>query len=252
MTENPILITILIGISSLLLLFLVVDFIKFRSLKKSIENKNIPENLHIDKYYELKWRINTLLTLVTIIGVMLGYLGIDIKSEITKEFEYYNTKIRNLDSLTNELENKIAKTDSVRNSIDSIFSDQVKKVNHFENKIDKTEREIEKIQNANLKQSQVYIVTGIPITIIGEDNAEQPVYYKDLKINTGQPLPPFKNPPVLHLLINEKNVENIRIIENTKDYFKITYFESRAITIGSIKGKEKPKLDKFDILISNQ
>lgn len=248
--------SILIGILSLLLLFLIMDFLKFRSIKKTIEQKNISENLDIDKYYELKWRINTLLTLGTIIGVMIGYLGFDIQNELSNKFKDYKEKTGHLDTLITILDGKIKAIDSLSNRIKSDFTDQIKKIDSFKSELATLQsgikKDIKEIQDENLRQSQIYIVTGIPITIVGKKEQEQIIYYKNLTINTGAALPTFKNPPVIQLLLNEKNTENIRIIENTRQYFKITYFEYNPITLGSIEGKEKPKINKFDILISNQ
>ncbi len=247
---------ILTGILSLLLLFLIMDFLKLRSVKKTIEQKNISENLNIDKYYELKWRINTLLTLGTIIGVMLGYLGLDIQNELSSKFKDYKEKTGHLDTLITILDGKTKSIDSLSKKIQSDFTDQIEKIDKTKLEISNLQSGIKNyikdIQDENLRQSQIYIVSGIPITIVGKKDQEQIIYYKNLTINTGAALPTFKNPPVIQLLLNEKNIENIRIIENTREYFKITYFEDNPITMGSIEGKEKPKINKFDILISNQ
>jgi hypothetical protein len=125
---NTTIIVILLGIFALLLVLLIMDFLKFRSLKKSIESKNIPENLNIDKYYELKWRINTLLTLGTIIGVMLGYLGLDIQNELATKFKDYKEKTGHLDTLITILDGKIKAIDSLSNRIKSDFTDQIKRL----------------------------------------------------------------------------------------------------------------------------
>jgi hypothetical protein len=236
-----------------------MDFLKFRSIKKTIEQKNISENLDIDKYYELKWRINTLLTLGTIIGVMIGYLGFDIKSELAFKFTEYKTKTEYLDSLITVLNNKTTAIDSLSNSIERDFSEQIKKVDKYKSDIASLQANVKKdikdIQEENLRQSQIYIVTNIPITIANKDRAEQKIYYKDLVTNTGNKLPVFKKTPVIQILKNERDAEFLYILENTKEYFKLTYNDPTTLTFAdqnSIEGLEKPKTNKFDILISNQ
>jgi hypothetical protein len=254
---NTTIIVILLGIFALLLVLLIMDFLKFRSIKKTIEQKNIPENLSNDKYYELKWRINTLLSLGTIIGVMLGYLGLDIQNELASRFKDYKEKTGHLDTLITILDGKIKAIDSLSNRIKSDFTDQIKKVDSFKSELATLQsgikKDIKEIQDENLRQSQIYIVTGIPITIVGKKEAEQKIYYKDLKSNAGQELPKFSKAPVIQILINEKDGEILKILENTKDYFMFTYDNPVLLSIeGGTLGKEKEKTNTFDILISNQ
>ncbi|MBN2790552.1 MAG: hypothetical protein JXR69_10220 [Candidatus Delongbacteria bacterium] len=244
---------IMLGIFFLLVLFFILDLYHFIILNKKIKDKNVTSDLHIDKYHELKWRINTLLTVATVIGIILGYTGFDIQKKLTETFLDYDNKIAKLDSLIESSQKKLSSINSISLNLESKYSKLSEIPKKIENDIQNVKTDIKKVQDENLRRSQIYVVTSIPITIGKKDNEEQKIYYKDLNTNTNNKLPSFNKPPIIQILINEKETENISIIKNTVDYFIITYNYLSAITDeNNIIGKEKPKTGTFDIWISNQ
>lgn len=86
----------------ILILILLVDLWKIKEIKDKF-SLNGPINS--DKYYELKWRINLLLSITTIAALSLGIIGYSFRTDLTN-------KILDLTTLTNGLQDSIQNFES--------------------------------------------------------------------------------------------------------------------------------------------
>ena len=150
------------------------------------------------KYYELKYKIDFLVAVVSIVIGVVGFLGYnslsDIKTNLSKRIAFIDSSFANIDtnilkkdSIANSLNNRI-------NDINDILTNSDFKVKNYKSKIDSIQRKIDEINNKNIIKQNYYISETLVLT---ESKRDTIIYFDKLKSNVNDKLPVFKKPPIL-------------------------------------------------------
>jgi|GEM_PF-3998068 len=231
--------TVLIAGLAVIIILLLVDTWNGRKIKKLLTEETA---LSTDKYFELKWRINLIISFTTIAGIIIGFWGYNYQSQISRQLTLLESKTQNIEELTNNLEEEYAALLEKGDLIEKEFDE-------FDSNIGQVKNEIGRVRNENLRQSQLYIVSDIDI-LIDSITGRQRFYFVDLKPNNRKKLPIFYDPPVVDIIENEKE-SSMKIIDVTNRYFEIS-FKELYWAFGQENAQEKKIKNKFDIWIMNQ
>jgi hypothetical protein len=171
----------------LLVIFISVtvwNLVTLDSIKKmSIANAN---NIQDAKYYELKFNIQFLLAIFTIIITVfstIGYTSLtvakeEIKRDLIRAADSAKLRIERIEPQLSEAENTIVK-----------YKALVTQLNFLQNNI-------KDINSKNILKQSYYIVSTIKFTVSGPEEYRK-INFKDLKTNLGDRLPEFTTPPII-------------------------------------------------------
>jgi len=195
----------------LLLALLSVSIWNFKTLndikKLGKENRTLSPDA---KYFELKYNIQFLVGLSTILIAVLGVLGYrsldDVKSQLSDNLATISTTIEEKENTTKELDFKITKIAESANAIDLAF-----------NQVKVLESKVKEINSKNILTQNYYIVSPLKIELTM--GVEKIIYFKDLMTNTGDRLPVFKFPPLVFGTLNSNT--SFMIYSITTSSFKI-------------------------------
>jgi hypothetical protein len=185
---------------TLLIMILGVSIWNFKTLHdmKKLTQKNEISTAD-SRYYELKYNIQFLVGMSTILIAIVGSLGYssfkNVESQISesakKSIEPLMIKV---DSISNHL---IIKTEVIKgldSSINSI-SKSAEKIESAINKVQLLETKINKINSRNILKQNYYIIPSIEIDL--SKPGVKTIFYKNLVTNNGDRLPTFKSPPLV-------------------------------------------------------
>ncbi|NQV18513.1 MAG: hypothetical protein HQ534_08220 [Armatimonadetes bacterium] len=202
----------------LILSFLVFDFITLYKIRKlgSKDKSMIPD----EKYFDLKYKIQYLISIFSVILFIVGFLGYNsLKNIETKISDKMSASIL-------DLESRIAHSDTIitRNekSLKEFESEQKK----IQDKLDRSNTDVSKLSDiVNELKKKTFLNPKIYICHftfdekkLGDSNGEK-FYFRDISTIDKNELP-FKKEPSLFF----SATINIEIIEITKEYFKIGMF----------------------------
>jgi hypothetical protein len=198
-----------------LVIFNVWNLLSLKELKKY--NRSYRE-LKDDRYYELKYKIEYITTIVVVVigvGTFFGYKFFE---------EFKKNATNNLNTVTKNYEIKL---DSIGKIIDSkkfVLNDYSKMQDSIDKRVKNSDNllsiltdRINVISNKNIVKQDFYIVDKLKFLIGIKGGAT--FYFKDLLTLSGDKLPTFNKPPFL-VVVPENSVE-ISILRIEKDYFKI-------------------------------
>lgn len=138
------------------------------------------------RYYELKYNIQLLTGLSTVLIAIIGFLGYSnldsAKSEMKADFK------KSVDSLEYKL-------NTINNRLDG-FNSSADKIEGSFSRADLLEAKINGINNKNILKQSYYIVTGLSFKTKGSEDVST-LYFKNFRTNSGDRLPSFKNPPII-------------------------------------------------------
>lgn len=223
----------------------ILDTIQLFRLRKLLKDYQIQEQFNIDKYHELKWRINSMITVIIATAFILSYIGLDIKENITNKFNEYKVQVKEVDTLIARQKSELHSIDSIKNEIQNVFI-------IYKQKIEALDKKLNQVQAENERQSQVYIVSKISFP---KSDSSKRIYYRDLNTNTGNLLPIFRAAPIINIIINERASTDVYINQNNKDFFEVKRVPKMAYLLkglSDVATEIKGETESFDLWISNQ
>ncbi|NTW31785.1 MAG: hypothetical protein HGB12_04040 [Bacteroidetes bacterium] len=237
--------TFIVIILSILLIFAGWNFFSTNRLIKNIKS-NIKEENNDSRYFELKYRIEFIVAIFSVIIVVIGFLGyntfenakkeihksiIDKNDSLFKILSKNEIKLGKFDSGIVKLEGKNAKIDSGLLKYDS-------KAKSLNNSMLNLKNLIEVINSKNILKQNYYIVNSLSINLY---NNIKKIYFNDLITDMGDKLPIFTSPPII-LPIPEINWQ-VQVNSIKKDYFEVL----PGYEIGDYEPKDS--IVKFSVLI---
>lgn len=215
--------TILVVTVIALIVFSAWNLLTLREIKA--KSKNPDKELNDQKYFELKYKIEFLVAIFTVlvaIGGFLGYNSIqnaksEIQANLNKEVSLIENRIvktdksiRDKDSLVSELMTKLNDIRENTSTTENTFNNQKEKLNALVNTIDV-------LNKKNIIKQNYYIVSLKRYKYDENDSTKHKYYFKDLKTNLGDNLPIFKTAPIV-IPVSESF---ITILNVNKESFKV-------------------------------
>jgi hypothetical protein len=200
---------LLIGLIVSLILILVIDTIQIGKLKKLIYTEQ--SGISIEKYHELKWRINLFISITTSLAIALGFIGFSVKNIMSEEINLLQTKINHVDSLIANATYGINTIDANANSLNTKFISINKQLHQLGN-------DILNLQSTNLRKWEFQIITDIPIKL-NANKLIDTIYFSQIRLADGNKLPAFNKPPLVNLIRNEKIDWLLFHTKTTEKYF---------------------------------
>lgn len=202
---------LMIAFLACIIILIVVDILHLKSLKKIIKKDN--ETVSIDKYYELKWRINLFLSITTIVAVVLGFLGFSVKKITTDQYNELNTQI---EAIADSIKNRELLIDELTQRL-SLTSD---KASASAAMLDKINNSVMEIQRNNIQKWEFQFIENVEVDINSQKQVDT-IYFKDLKTSDGRKIPEFKETPLVNLIDNDKTNWLLRHTYTHPEYFVI-------------------------------
>lgn len=206
----------------LILSFLVFDFITLNKIRKlgSKDKSMIPD----EKYFDLKYKIQYLISIFSVILFIVGFLGYNsLKNIETKISDKMSASIGELDSRIQHSDTLITRHEKSLNE----FEIEQKKI---QNKLKKSNKDVLSLSdsvNELMKKTflnpQIYICQFLFDEKKDGDPNGEIFYFKDIPTIDNNELPLFKKEPSLFFSATGIQIE---IIEVTKDYFRIGIFST--------------------------
>lgn len=235
-------ILILIGIATL-----IYNVWNTIVLKKFFKTSFRREQINDQKYWELKYKIQSLVTIFLVIVGVVGYLGIstidDVKKTVVKEIKpQLDSTMMAVDSLRDSLKTYSLLMEDLKSNSQQVTSSLKISKNDVQSLINT----INAINKKNKIQAPVYVVNNIRIdTQIDFGDPKATIYFKDLITSSGDKLPSFTKPPTVVVAANRANFYATSI---TPESFRIY----QTMLAGLPGEKDIPKyLDVTLIIIQN-
>lgn len=215
--------TILVLTVIALIVFSVWNLLTLREIKA--KSRNNEKELLDQKYFELKYKIEFLVAIFTVLVALAGFLGYnsiqnaksEIQSNLNKEVSIIENRIKNTDktisdkdSIVNRLNGKLNVISENSSTTENTIKNQKERLNLLVNKI-------EVINKKNIIKQNYYIVSLKNYKYDENDTTNHKFYFKDLKTNLGDNLPNFKIAPIV-IPVSESA---ITILSVNKESFKV-------------------------------
>jgi len=211
----------LIGIA-ILTTFLIWNIIESKKIRSLLsKHKNSTES-GFDKYLDLKYQIQLIITIGAILSFLIGYLGFDTRESLLKQS---TEGIEEISILKNQRDSTQKLLDSTVSNVKflNLFIEEVFKVKipHLEKSLSSINTDASILKNEIKKLSKEISLPKIYIfedmKLISNGNQQKTVYFSSLpKATNGQILPTFKTAPSISVPFKGSVV---RILKVTKDYF---------------------------------
>lgn len=198
----------------LLIVFIAVTVWNARALNTlkqlTLSNAN---NIQDSKYYELKYHIQLLVGIFTVLVTIcttvvyssISAAKVEIKNQLTLEADSARERIRRIEPQLKKAENTIEAYNQLVGQFKSL------------------ENNIRSINSKNILKQSYYIVPGVVFKLDNPAKEDYQVFeFKNLRTNTGDRLPEFKNPPMII------PVPNIPIFDITTTSFKVSVYGNWA------------------------
>lgn len=230
MSSPEIIITVIIFAILIVSIVNVLTLFQMKKTSKDKTSSDIPQ----ERYFELKYRIQTFITIASIVIIVTGLLGVktysDLKTEISAPL---NDTINNLRSRVEIINNDIGDYINKIDYYDSVFNkytadleatnkskeDVTKNIEHLTSQVGELDANISGITNfSSLKN--IYIVDSVFIDL--QQRTRKGIkkrYFSQLQTIDGKSLPKFNTPPII--LNNVSTYGNIiRFYNVTNEYFE--------------------------------
>ncbi len=199
----------------------IVIFQLFK-LKKSLNDKNYPN----ERYFDLKLRIHSLqLTLIVVTSVII-FLGWNIKSQIISSIKTDINK-----QIQPDISMVKAKTDSIKSDYTTLnkeLANKVTEINKLNKKYVSLSNGFNKINNIMLKKLEhlktllnIYVVPNLELDTLNfkPNNYDTKFYFKNLKPINASKLPIFKSQPIVNIQTHWGL--GLKIVELTNNYIVV-------------------------------
>lgn len=212
---------ILIVVVFSVLVFTIWNIISLRELKSSRNYKELND----PRYYELKYKMEFLVAVFSIIVSLVGLLGYnsiqnakdEVKISLNKDLDSIQTNLSAIEKTINEkdslVKNLIAKTNYLNDDISTSAS----KVKVQNKELNLLRRRIEIINDKNILKKNFYVISSIKYKNTGPPKAYS---FKSLTTSNGDRLPEFKFPPVVIPANESSNL--LEVIKVTTEEFTIS------------------------------
>jgi hypothetical protein len=232
-TFIAILITIGIGI-------LIYNFYSTYSIRSFFKTSNRRPEINDQKYWELKYKIESLITISSVIIAIAAYLGIstlnDVKDQVTREIkpqvDSITSQIAHLKDSLKKVNDTLAKYKSEISFLDSGSKIVKEKLLSSKGGIDKLLLDVAEISRKNKIQAQVFIVNNLSINI--DNPLGGPSYkinFSSLTTSTGDKLPVFNKPPLVVCVAKDGGGIYARNISTTSlEFFPADYLSAFSST----------------------
>jgi hypothetical protein len=216
-TITTILIVIGIGI-------LIYNFYNTYSIRSFFNRTYKRSEINDQKYWELKFKIESLITTFSVIIAVAGYLGFstikDVKDQVTKEIrpqiDSATLHITAVENTVKSLRDSLTKYKNEFNYLDSGATALQDSLSHTKGGFSKLLLDIAAISKKNKIQAQVYIVNDLELII---DKPQGDPYYvrnfSALITSTGDKLPTFNKPPLVFAVSKTGGSMYLKNITNT-------------------------------------
>ncbi len=236
---TPLLIALIVAV---IVLNIWNAFNAYEMRKRPLLNNEINDK----KYWELKYKMQFMLTVFTVIVFAATFLGIttlsNVKSDVRKEFQ---TSLDSLSGKIDTVKNKLAyytdeatyqfeRMDSIgrilqllgikQKEVSTFISGTYKSANELDGRVK------ELMKNDQIRQN-MYIVDNVQYKMPNDYAMYQKVYFKDLKTVNGNSLPNFIKPPYVIGLSSEGS--DLLLANVTND--------SLELIISTYMGERDPK-----------
>ncbi|MCO6494488.1 MAG: hypothetical protein J5I91_02265 [Bacteroidetes bacterium] len=217
---------IVVAFLSSITILIVVDLFQLRAIKRLDLTQT--ESVSIDKYHELKWRLNLFLSVVTIVTVLLGFLGWSLRDAT-------NTEIANMEDTLNSYSDSIKQSRETLINLESRVLSIQTQIDNANLSIGRVNESIRAVRQQNIQKWEFQIMENVPV-YISSSHMIDTVYFKNLKTSDGRPVPTFEEIPLVNVIKNDKTNFLLFHTGTTREYFII---EQR----GNIKGQELKSID---------
>lgn len=241
-------------------LFIILVFIimSYASLRKISRQTNV-NNMGVDQYYELKYKLQFISSVGVIVIAVAGFFGLDKYQNFVKEFK---SKTDSLDVKLNEYDKKISLLDSNIIKYDT-------KINAYDNSLKKLDLSkiqfskamivsnrgllqlkdsIDVIKKRNILDKSFYIIDNLKVkNTMVLNNTESGItkfYFKDMYTTIGDKVPEFEKAPVTFVI--PQSPATIQVLSITKDYIEVLL----SSTTGT--GLIEPETYAFGLLIARK
>jgi len=237
-------VTILIIFLIAFIVFSVWDAVNLRYL---IKRPMRSDALNDKNYWELKYKMQYMITVFAVIVAVLTFLGYnsitnirdDIKKEMASQLDSTRRELDSMDQMQKSIGFRLATNDSVlsvaQNAILGLSDrEQYLKssMNLRSTDLEKLKGRITEINEKNIIQQNVYIVENVEYTY-DEYWDFKKYYFNKLVTNTGQPLPSFKKPPFIFAVSNQGLTFSIKSV--TSESFELIISNGTPSEYGTAK-----------------
>lgn len=202
--------------------FLIWNFFESRKIRKILVDKKSNPEAGFDKYLDLKYQIQLIITIGAILSFLIGYLGMDTRESLMKQSVEGINEIKELrvelDSTKKSLDSTKRRVLMIDVLIDKIFDI---KISALEKSLSKMDADAETIRNEidklyeDIRIPKIYIFENMKLNSSG--NNSKTVYFSSLpKATNGLKLPELNVAP--SILVPFKG-SVVKILKVTKDYF---------------------------------
>lgn len=235
-----VLIFLILGLGIVILNIWNLKGLKQLSKQRSFKN----EQLNDSKYFELKYKHEFLVATFSIVIAVIVFVGYDsyksiketLKKDVeeqvsatTKKIEIQKEQLNVQKVLTDSLGEKISinsqKVKDFRDVVNvlELQQNQLKNkikssresINDYETSINDLKVKILELKNKNVIKQELYIVKDLTYRGLNQSWDYQKIYFKDLKTISKEPLPNFKEPPILTPFTNSGLVLTIKNVTTT-------------------------------------
>lgn len=192
------------------IIILVVDLWQVRLIKKSADSE-ASKDYH--NYYELKWRINLFISIATVATIIISYFGFSFQSISSDAIRELRNKQATLDSVIQ----------SSTDTISTLISEQEAMTQQLQNaqlSISGVQTQITSIQSKNIRKWEFHILPKVK-TNINVGNRTDTIYFKNLRLVNGAPLPVFETSPIVNLIRDDKINWLFSHVATTNEYFVV-------------------------------
>lgn len=185
----------IIALITFLIAFTV--FLVWNLISTSRHIKHGTENIQDSKYWELKYKIEYLIAVTSVIVIVSGFLGyqlnMNIRTDIDRTIDEQRQRVSLVDQKLLAVDDKISTLNKTSSKLDSFQRNQDVKLSMSNVLMSTLER---KIKEASESAKLTYVVTLVPLKYYNsETQGLDTVFFRDLKVNGGNPLPAFRTPP---------------------------------------------------------
>jgi hypothetical protein len=216
----------IIGISILILLIWDISILhRIYKLGKKGE-AFIPD----ERYFELKYNINLLKGLATILIFVVGFLGYGSYNDLSKKVgsdinEIVDAQKDSISNLNKEIESFRSSIVAFKKSIDGVVSQKdnvTKELASYQREFSKTKKKLESLDKAISQNTKLYIVESLefPFNIEDRNTKDCKFYFKEMKTITGIKLPEFEELPSVKV---EGSRINLTVTNLTRDYIELSH-----------------------------
>lgn len=209
----------IIGISILILLIWDINILhRIYKLGKKGE-AFVPD----ERYFELKYNINLLKGLATLLIFVVGFLGYGSYKDLSKKVgsdinEIVTAQKDSISNLNKEIESFKSTIADFKESIDGVVFQKenvTKELASYQREFSKAKEKLESLDKAISQNTKLYIVENLECKFKGEwpDN-NFTFYFKNMTTVSDLKLPDFESPPYIN--IQPKGIE-LEIIELNKE-----------------------------------